>query len=61
MGATGVVDTKAESGVPETEGLERSKVRVLNQMSQYTRMEGTSGRLLTIQEDGPKTFALLLV
>lgn len=51
----------AESGVPETEGLERSKVRVLNQMSQYTRMEGTSGRLLTVQEDGPKTFALLLV
>ena len=51
----------AESGVPEMEGLERSKVRVLNQMSQYTRMEGTSGRLLTVQEDGPKTFALLLV
>ena len=46
----------------ETDGLERSMVRVLdNKTSRYTHAEETSGCLLAAREDGSKTFSLPLV
>jgi hypothetical protein len=60
MGVTEVVDTEAEDGMLETEGVERSKVRVLGRTYQRTRTEETLGSLLTVREGGLKTSVLPL-
>jgi hypothetical protein len=51
---------EAEDGMLETEGVERSKVRVLGQTYQRTRTEETLGSLLTVREGGLKTSVLPL-